>query len=248
MKKILTLALVFVLCIALAAPVFAATDEFVPSVGYKDTPDIEAGTVGSAPGVPGIGGGDEDADVTPCLVITSIGQAEDKSTDITQEERDLLLDIYKQITEGTMQLPVGGDYIIRDLFDISFEHDDCREIEEHGHKDQILAQEGVTLTLRLGTNFGADEKVVVMSYVDGQWIEAKSVVVNEDGTITVVFEDICPVAILTRTSGGSGSGTGGSPQTGDTLTSQIGLWLIILAVCAVGLVVALVIRPKKQND
>ena len=253
MKKFIALALVFVLCLALACPALAETGEFMPSVGYKDTPEIEAGTVGSVPGMPGIGGGEdgEEVDITPCLIITSIGQAEAGSTDITQAERDLLLDIFKQLSDGTMKLPVGGDYVVRDLFDISFEHDDCREIEEHGHKDQVLKQEGVRLTLTLNTGVGADEKVIVMSYIDGKWVEAVSVVNNGDGTITVVFEDICPVAILTRAGAQDGPSSPinpSTPQTGDTLTSQIGIWLIVLAVCAVGLVLVLVIRPKKQND
>ena len=52
---------------------------------------------------------------------------------------------------------------------------------------------------RLAQPFGKPPvEVAVFSYVDGEWIEAVSVTNNGDGTVTVVFEDICPVAFAVK--------------------------------------------------
>lgn len=43
MKKVICLLIVLMLCLSMAAPAFAAEDDFVPSIGYKDGPKIIKG-------------------------------------------------------------------------------------------------------------------------------------------------------------------------------------------------------------
>lgn len=179
MKKLITLAVVLVLCMAVVLP--AAAAGFVPSITYKGSPDVEEGVM-------------DEKDVSNCVVVTSIQQAREKSTDITQEERDLLLEVYEKLNDGSMTLPIDGEYVIRELVDVSFEHDDCRQKEDHDNKPAKLKEEKVTLTLDFELGVEKDAKLAVMTYIEGQWTDIEGVENNGDGTVTCVFEDICPVA------------------------------------------------------
>ncbi len=187
MKKMIALAVVLVLCVAIAVPVAAAEDVFVPSITYKGGPEY------------GIAVLQEDAneeDVSGCVIVTSIEQARDKVTDITQDERDLLIDVYEKLDEGTMTLPVSGDYVIRELVDVSFKYGGCRVIPEHNQKDQKLKEEKVVLKMTFDLGVEKDTELAVMTYIDDEWEEIVSVENNGDGTVTCIFEDICPVAFV----------------------------------------------------
>ena len=109
MKKLICLLSALTLLVSLSVSAFAATS-FVPSITYKDGPGLTTGTL-------------DGEDVTDCLVITSIKQATDKTTDITQAERDHLLDVYAKLKAGTMKLPLDENYVIRELVDVSFRQD-----------------------------------------------------------------------------------------------------------------------------
>ncbi len=50
------------------------------------------------------------------------------------------------------------------------------------------------MTLELGIE--ADAKLMALVYVDGAWTEVKDVENNGNGTVTCLFEDICPVAFV----------------------------------------------------
>ena len=60
MRKIICLLCVLVLCLSLACPAFAAQNTFVPSITYKDTPDVDdaemdgekTGSSARRPGIP----------------------------------------------------------------------------------------------------------------------------------------------------------------------------------------------------
>ena len=176
MKKIISLVLVLMLCVALAAPAMA---EFAPSVTREE---IEKAFLVEAE----FG---EDL-VTDKLIITTELQAIEKTTSIPQEERDLLLDIIAQVEEGTMVLPLEEGFEIRELV--------CIDLPE-GDEDAVeLKKEDVVLTATFDLGVSAEAEVAVFSYVDGEWIEAVSVTNNGDGTVTVVFEDICPVAFAVK--------------------------------------------------
>ena len=138
MKKVICMVLALMVCLSLALPVFAAEGEFVPSISYKGAPGIRSAEL-------------DGEDVDTCIVVTPISGARNKSTDITQEERDLLIKVYDDLKNGTTKLPISEDYVIRDLVDLSFEYIDCRCKEDHGNKDEKLKQKGITFKQSLHT-------------------------------------------------------------------------------------------------
>lgn len=195
MRKVICLVVAVLLCVGMAVSVFASDNKFVPSISYKPGPDMkEIGSYGEE-ALPGAEG---EETLANCVVVTSIEEAEKKTTDITQEERDLLLDVYKKLDSSEMTLPLDYDYVIRDLVDLSFKYEACRMQESHNHKDQALKEEGVTLTVLFDLGVAKDQQVDVLTYIDGEWAPIEEVVNNGDGTLTCTFEDICPVAFAVK--------------------------------------------------
>lgn len=208
--------------------------EFVPSITYKDgltITKVETNMV--------IDGKDWSEGIKECVEITSIAQAKEKSTDISQDDRDFLLEVYEDLANGDMLLPLPGDYVIRDLVDISFKYENCTCDEEHGHKDECLAGDGVTLTITFDMGVAPDAKVIVMTYIDNSWKDIKSVVNNGDGTVTCVFEDICPVAFVV-----DDNVVKTTPFTGDTAGQQLPLYAGTAAASAAGIALLMVLKRK----
>lgn len=227
MRKIMSLIVALLLFVGLVCPVLAAESVFVPSISYKDGPEIEDAQQNGE-------------DVTDCLVVTTITGAREKTTDIYQEDRDLLLDVYKKLDNGSMKLPVEEEYVIRELVDVSWKKTSCVEAE-HGHK-QWLSQENTTVSVTFDLGVNKSTEVVVMVYLDGKWVAAESVVNNGDGTVTVVFEDICPVAFCVKR-----STQVQPPKTGDPAAQNLPVYLVALVVSAVALVALLIWRGKKRK-
>lgn len=203
--------------------------DFVPSIDYKDGPGIMLASF-------------EGQGVEECVVVTTIEQAKDKSTDVSQEDRDLLLEVYDKLKDGSMTLPLEGEYVIRDLVDVSFEYEDCRQIEAHGHKDENLAKEGVTLTVTFDMGIGANEDLLVLVYVDGEWVLVKDVKNNGNGTVTCVFEDVCPVAFVYE-----GDSPDKLPTTGDAAGMYLMLAMGVMAMSAVGIFALVVSKARKTR-
>ena len=235
MKRILFLIVAMTLCISLlASAVFA--EEFVPSIGDKDHPEIVpvgGDIIGQIIGADGAVVSDVE---TGCLVITPVSEA-NTSSDIPADAKDTLLNVYEQLSNGSMSLPYGSDVnpddmVIRDLFDLSFL---CTEHPE-------LLNNGGTLKVTFNLGVTAGDIVVAMVYVGGQWIEVE-LSNNGDGTVTCYFSQICPVVFSVKQ-------TETPPQTGDFSGNDILLWGILMAVSAVALVVCVVVYRKKtaHND
>ena len=227
MRKIMSLMVALLLFVGLVCPAMAAESVFVPSISYKDVPEIEEAE-------------QDGKDVTGCLVVTSITGAREKTTDIYQEDRDLLLDVYKKLDNGEMKLPLDEDYVIRELVDVSWQKTSCVEAE-HGHK-QWLQKENTTVSVTFDLGVNKSTEVVVMAYLDGKWVEAESVVNNGNGTVTVVFEDICPVAFCVKR-----STQVEPPKTGDPAAGNLPVYMAVLVVSAVALVALLIWRGKKRK-
>lgn len=225
MRRIIGFLGALLMCFMLACPAFAAANTFVPSISYKDGPEIEESTL-------------EGEDVGDCLVVTSITEAKDGTTDIYQEDRDLLLDVYDQLSDGSMKLPLENDeYVIRELVDVSFKKTACVE-KEHGHKEQ-LALDGTTITIDFDLGVGPNTEVIVMVYIDGEWTPIESVTNNGDGTLTCVFEDICPVAFCVEEGAEEEP-----PYTGDTAGRELIVWIVLMLLCLAAIVVLLAQRRK----
>lgn len=155
---------------------------FVPSVEYKGGPGVVTAIL-------------DNKDVTSCVIVSTLEEAIEKTTDITQEERDELIEVYNKLVDGTMVLPIEGDYVIRDYVDVSFLNEGCRKVSDHDEKDVQLAEKEVTMTVKMDFYAAANENFVVMAYVNGEWIEVLAEN-NGDGTITCEFTDVCPVAFV----------------------------------------------------
>lgn len=219
MKKIVALLVVLLLCAAVAVPAMASAD-FVGSpplpgpkppivddpgngpsivVTPNPTPDDSDSSDSVLPeGLEELLQSDAFLSIADCIVVTSVVEAEEKTTDISQEARDLLLDIYDRMVNGDETLPIEESFSIRELVDVSFKYEACELLEDHGNKAEIVKLPGVTLNVSFDLGVDAEETVVVMTYVevDGEmkWVEIESVTNNGDGTVSCVFEDICPVA------------------------------------------------------
>lgn len=179
MKRVMTVAIVLLLCLMVALPVTA--DVAGARSPQKDIV-VEKAVL-------------NEQDVLPCVVVTTVQQAEKKTTDISQEDRDALVEAYKALSDGSVALPIKGEYAVREIVDIGFKNEGCLAQADHGNKAEVLKQAGVTLTLDLNLGIEAGDKICVMTYIDGVWAEIESAENNGDGTITCVFAGLCPVAI-----------------------------------------------------
>ena len=228
MKRAISLAIAFVMIFAFACPAFAADNDFVGSITYKDGP---------VPVSVEIDGERHDA----CIIVSSIAQAKAKTTDITQEERDLLLEVYEKLNDGTMDPGLGDNYVIRELVDINFKHAACRQITEHQPKIEALAKPEVTLTLVLRLGIAASDEIIVKAYKEGKWIDIPTTN-NGDGTVSCTFDHFCPVLFAVK--GGSSSMP---PQTGDVAGQQLALWIALMVVATAGLVSVIVVSSRKKD-
>lgn len=197
MKKVFCFVMAILICASLAFPAVAAENEFVPSITYKGYPEIS--TVKDDAGKDAIGVVyDADGAVMNyvyegCLLITPIAEAE-TSTKISEDAEKLLLEVYEALCDGTMTLPydkvdgIDADkMVIRELMDVSFDcgDDHAEAVENDDHLIEVTFELGVA----------ADDVVVVMAYVDEEWVPAEEVTNNGDGSVTCLFEKLCPVAI-----------------------------------------------------
>jgi hypothetical protein len=236
MKRIICLLTVFLLTMTLACPAFAA-EGFVPSISDKEEPGLvpnDQGILGLIYNADGEEIGKIDGN---CLVITPISKI-DVSTAIPEYARQIMKDVYKALSEGDMTLPYELDnldpakMVIRDLIDATFL---CTE-----HPD-MLVPDGVTLELTFDIGVSKGVPVYVYTYNDADWNKVVKVTNNGDGTVTVVFEHLCPIAFCVP------SDANVPPvQTGDAFASQMNVWLVLMAVSAAALVAMFVLRRRAK--
>lgn len=245
MKRFLSLLVAALMLVTLICPCFAAEDDFVPSIGYKPSPDIvpvEGEDGSSHIGIIRDSDGNIVDYVDPgCLLVTPIGDALDKDSDILDEVREALLDLYNALLDGSNSVPyedLGLDpslMSVFDLFDIRF------LCEEH---PAMLKNGSYTLELTFDLGIGATTPVYAMIYnlETGKWEQVK-LVNNGDGTVTCNFGCVGIVVFSTMK---VDSGTT-APDTGDS--SSLGIWIAVLAVSAAALVgVVLLLKKKTVTD
>ncbi len=225
MRRMVSLLVVLVVCLSLACPAFAASDTFVPSISYKGAPRVRSAVLG-------------DENVGSCLVVTSISDAKEKKTDITQGARDELLDVYAKLSDGSMKPPVEN-YVIRELVDVSFRQTKCVDAE-HTHKED-LAKDGTSITITFDLGVAKTTDVKVLTYKGGEWKAIESVKNNGDGTVTCVFADLCPVAFCVE------AGAEDAPsKTGDEVGLTLLPWIVVMVVSLAAIVVLVVLRRKRK--
>ena len=223
MKKIACVLLTLVLLCAFAVPAFAVDGVFTPSVGYKDGPEIEDSTYEG-----------EDEDLGECLVVTSVSQAQNNTTDIPEEKREQLLEVYEALSNNTLQLPEEyGDMVVRDLIDVSF----VGHSGDHDHEHEEEKNATVQIRFALGVPVGVE--VGVMSYIDGAWVMAENIVNNGDGTVTCTLNTNGPVAFCVP------RGTSDLPaDTGDAVGRMLWFWIALMAASSVALTGLVLSRRK----
>lgn len=237
MKNLMSIIVVLMFVMAMTCPAFATEDTFVPSISEKEGPKIVADEDGNVGVIE-----DEDGNVIdlvpgPCLVITPIAKV-DESTMIPEDARELLKDVYEQLITGEMEIPAekldpdieGDEIVIRDLVDLSW------LCEEH---PEMLEPEGVTLRITLDVAIDPEDLLYVMVYIDGEWQPIVEVINNGDGTVTCVFEELCPVAFIIAEDRDV-------PSTG-MMEGDLLFWTILMVSAAAVMVVVVAFRPRERK-
>ena len=199
MKRMFAIITVVMMCVSLMVPAMAA-QEFMPSVTNKPAPEVLVARIVDEDGniIKEVGG--------ECLIITPVSEA-NTSTEIPAASREVLLDVYGKLLDGSMTIPYEkhndnldpSKMVIRDLFDATFVCTECPE---------MLEPEGVVLEIVFDLNVAPGVNVYAMTYKNDQWDPIVSCVNNGDGTVTATFEKLCPVEFSINTDTTPPSGTG----------------------------------------
>ena len=230
MKKIVSLLLVAALCCCTMLSVFA--DEFVPSISYKDNPETEGAIELVDSAEKSLSNLEDD-----CVEIVAVSSVMDTPEADRTDAEKLLAEVYQKLTDGSMKLPFDasmGDMVIRDLIDVSLT---C--VEDHDHAED-LAEDGTSIRMTFDLGVGKETEVVVMSYADGEWTPAKSVKNNGDGTVSCVFEHLCPVVFCVEADDAT------PPQTGDVNGAELALWSALM-LGSLGVVVTMLVAPHRKR-
>ena len=109
---------------------------------------------------------------------------------------------------------------------------------DHEHQEW-LSRDNTTVRVKFDMGLPTDAELVVLVYVNEEWIPAEQVTINTDKTVTVVFEDICPVAFCVNRSVQEPPA-----QTGDAMGQLLWLWILLL-LASMGALVYLVLNRRK---
>lgn len=226
MKKMISIALVMVLCFALAGSALA---DFTPSVTYKPAPELaETEVADDGCRIVGYVSGDGEwvgevhynnghlyatveqvhengcGEGHRCLIMTPLSIAED-DTEIPAASKELLLRVYEQLQAEGMSVidcPDLDAYIKQELGEDKTVNDlvvrDMFDITVLCQElTDYLEPQGNVVCLDFELGLDPDTFVAVVVYKNDQWQMIENVEILEDGTVTcTTFEHFCPVAIL----------------------------------------------------
>lgn len=253
MKKFIACLLALVMCVALNVTFVGAEVDFVPSISEKPAPELVV--VGGVMGHVYDGNGEVVYTLTEthkCLVVTPVSEAT-TSTEIPDEAEELLLEVYADLSKAETKLSdrcaalndriaatlgegkTVDDMVVRDLYDVTALCDDLK---------QYLAVEENVLVLTFDLGVRADAYVEAMSYTNGAWDPVVEIVNNGDGTVTVTFDHLCPVAMLVPAEGS----TGGDVDSGDIVGGNIAGWSVSAAISLMAIVAVLVVYRRKTAE
>lgn len=240
MKKVVIFAMVLILLVSSVAVVSAA--EFVPSVSFEPFPGLVAIDT-DAEGNEIVGyvkdaqGETLSTEYHGCILITPVLDAKKGESYLSDAAEKLLVDTYETLTAEDAKLSVlipelndiakdalgenatADDLVIRELFDITAVCDDLIK---------LLKVDGNTITLTFKMVVPQEAFLTVMTLNDGKWEHVDEVKNNDDGTVSVKFNQFCPVLFLT-----------GLPLQSVPVQSFSIYWLI--ALCAIILVLAVAV-------
>ncbi len=235
MKKAISLILSLVMVFGLSVSAFAAEDDFRPSVDSKDHPVI----------VPQDFNGisfdalilDENNEVIEGIhivterrpdgeiIITAYSEIEvaDERVNVVYMQTS-----YKEILSARSLkelndlIPLG--MIVRDFFDITL---------VGAYKD--IFKDGKKLQIKFDIGAQLKEKLMVLTRCSDEsgWEFVESVTINPDGTITVIFDKLCPIIFLTEDTGAVQS-----PATSDFASTALWSLAIIFGIGSICMIVA----------
>ena len=243
MKRFICLLTVLVLCLSLAAPVFAEEAGFVPSITYKPNPEIVP--VEGEDGEEYIGViRDEDGEIVSyvghgCIMITPIAHVWDEEIEVSKVVEDLLLYVYDSLNDGNMKIPYEkheadldpANMVIRDLFDARW------VCEEHR---AMIEKEGYTFDITFDLGVVDDAQIFVMTFdeTEEEWDPIVKTVNEGEGKVTCTFEHLCAIEFSMPIVP--------SAPSDDAPACNLLLWIILLILALIGVVVVLVIKKKKK--
>lgn len=211
MKKVISFVMALMILASLLGTVFAAEGAFTPSVTAKPAPEVVAKPeAGGNPVVEVVNEKEETVEHFEIAHVEVTPVSEKDEDHVADEVEEVLTDVYEELSApevklteaiptleeavekviaatGTQEAVVANDLVVKDLFHVAVSEELAKVLETEGH--------GVKLTL--DAKIAKNQFVVVLVYVDGEWIPV-DFVVNEDGTITCDLEVVGVVAILVK--------------------------------------------------
>lgn len=239
MKRLLCCFIAVLLCASVACPVFATEEvgqDFVPSINYKDYPQVVVGEDDIIGEIKDEDGKHIDYIYEPCLLVTPLAKVNESKL-IPEAAKQKLLFVYQELDSGRMQLPAEklseklkpSDLVVRELFDATWLCSD---------HPVIVEPKGIVFDVTFRVNINKNQKLYVMTYKNGEWNPIVDVKNNGNGTVTCTFEDLCPVAFIVEKSSVG--------PTGDTLVAELAPWAVMMLVCGAALVCVVALRRKEQ--
>ena len=252
MKRLLTLALAIVLMLTITMSATAA--QFVPSIENKGAPELVVIDQLNGKDVVGYitdaNGNQLSTEYLDCLDITSLTDALN-DPNVPENIKEELLKVYEELkkegTKITMVCPAlqeivnkkwgsdksADDLVVKDLFDLT---DKCDDLKIH-----LVNGAVIDLTFDLG--IGSNVFFTAMVYVDGKWQPVVDAFNNGDGTVTVKFDKLCPVAFLVPRTQLNADKV--SPTTGDM--TSVAIWGSVLVVSLLAITGLVIYRRKRYN-
>lgn len=239
MKKAISLILSVIMVLSLSVAAFAAEGDFRPSVPSKDSPVVVPQELNGISfdalildennevieGIHLVTAENPDGEI----IVTAYSEIEvaDKRVNVVYMETS-----YKEVLSARSlqelheMIPLG--MIVRDFFDITL-------VGTY----QDIFKEGKKLQIRFDIGAELKEKIMALTRCSDEegWEFVESVTINPDGTITVIFDKLCPVIFLTEKDGAVQS-----PATSDMTT--VALWTLA-AIFGMGSV-CMIIASKKR--
>ncbi|MBQ4603156.1 MAG: hypothetical protein IJB16_01000 [Clostridia bacterium] len=239
MKKAISLILSLIMVLSFSVAAFAAEGDFRPSVPSKDHPLIVPQLLNGISfdalildennevieGIHLVTGENSDGEI----IVTAYSEIEiaDERVNVVYMETS-----YKEVLGARSlqelhdMIPLG--MIVRDFFDITL-------VGTY----QDIFKEGKKLQIRFDIGAELKEKIMALTRCSDEegWEFVESVTINPDGTVTVIFDKLCPVIFLTEKDGAVQS-----PATSDM--STVALWTLAI-VFGMGSV-CMIIASKKR--
>ena len=212
MRKIVNGILALVIVLSLVCTVYVSADTFAASVTAKPAPVVIAtGGTADKPMVEIVDGDDQNLhsfDIAS-VVVTSVAEKDEDY--VEAEVQSILTEVYEQLSAPEVKLSevmpkltevvekvAAEDTAMKDMDVDTLVVKDLFNVSVSEELKTVLQEEGKFLKLTFEPKLAQNQLLIVMVCVDGEWISV-DYVLNEDGTITCMFDKVGTVAFLVNT-------------------------------------------------